>query len=262
MSGALGYLGVAGIDFSLEALFNRAREMDEFEYVCTLLRIRGLEDPGWDPLVESRQLSEDMLSTVAAPVRSAFRMRLLLLLYCHVTEMDDLYSIPANMLRVVAGERCVMSPFDGSLSPDGKAADKPFSKARRVRELALASGFQDVAELYNYFLINRVRNAFFHSTYTLTQDAFHVTTGPGVTIDRVTSQRVPWDWLLPRMETAINLSLHIFDLLSEHRRAYRANKIVLGRIGQNGELLDVELIAGEQGLLGFQSPGSSARPST
>lgn len=34
-------------------LFNQARSADEFEYVCALLRIRGMEDEGWDPLEET-----------------------------------------------------------------------------------------------------------------------------------------------------------------------------------------------------------------
>lgn len=33
-----------------DELFVRARDTDEFEYACALLRIRGLEDAGWDPL--------------------------------------------------------------------------------------------------------------------------------------------------------------------------------------------------------------------
>jgi hypothetical protein len=31
-------------------LFVRARQADEFEYACALLRVRGMEDFGWDPL--------------------------------------------------------------------------------------------------------------------------------------------------------------------------------------------------------------------
>jgi len=37
----------------ISALFDNAKEVDEFEYCFTLLRIRGIEDHGWDPLRES-----------------------------------------------------------------------------------------------------------------------------------------------------------------------------------------------------------------
>ncbi len=44
---------------TLDALFNRAKAKDEFEYVCALLRIKGLESPAWDPLEESRRAIND-----------------------------------------------------------------------------------------------------------------------------------------------------------------------------------------------------------
>jgi hypothetical protein len=239
---------------ALEPLFARAKSVDEFEFACALLRVRGLEDAGWDPLEESNRLTEDLAAVIQSPILPAFRSRLILFLYCHVTEMDDLYNIPANLLRVCAGERFVMHPFAGELSPDGKTADKPISKAKRVRELAVAGGFDDITALYDYFLVNRVRNAFFHSTYTLVDDAFRITAGPGVTIDRVTSARVPYDWLLPRMETAINLSTYLVESLIRHRRSYTSNKVITGRLGPDGGVIPVELVGGDEGLVGFRTP--------
>jgi len=49
---------------TLNDLFLRAKEVDEFEFICTLIRVRGLEGPGWDPLVESNQLINQVLSLV------------------------------------------------------------------------------------------------------------------------------------------------------------------------------------------------------
>ena len=37
----------------LSILFEAAKSADEFEFGCTLLRVRGLEDVGWDPFVET-----------------------------------------------------------------------------------------------------------------------------------------------------------------------------------------------------------------
>jgi len=37
----------------ISALFDNAKEVDEFEYCSMLLRIRGIKDHGWDPLRES-----------------------------------------------------------------------------------------------------------------------------------------------------------------------------------------------------------------
>lgn len=79
-------------------LFNKAKEKDEFEFCCTLLRGRGKESAGWDSLFESYNLIKQTLSLISAPVDGLFKIRLLLLLYCHITEMNDFYSIVANLL--------------------------------------------------------------------------------------------------------------------------------------------------------------------
>jgi hypothetical protein len=44
----------------LAPLFERAKAADEFEFCCTLLRIRGMEDAYWDPLRESYQLTQQL----------------------------------------------------------------------------------------------------------------------------------------------------------------------------------------------------------
>lgn len=38
-------------------------------------------------------------------------MRLMLFLYCQVTQMTDLYCVPVNMLRIILGERYTMEPL-------------------------------------------------------------------------------------------------------------------------------------------------------
>jgi hypothetical protein len=41
------------VDGLLTKLFTKAKEKDEFEYCSTLLRLRGMEAAGWDPLKEA-----------------------------------------------------------------------------------------------------------------------------------------------------------------------------------------------------------------
>jgi hypothetical protein len=42
-----------------EALWQRAFEARPFDAVCTLLRVAGLEDAGWDPFEESQAAMKD-----------------------------------------------------------------------------------------------------------------------------------------------------------------------------------------------------------
>jgi hypothetical protein len=61
-----------GFDFNAEdvksrlcMLFAVAKAKDEFEFACTLLRVRGMEDVGWDPFQETQQLVDDTMSLQA-----------------------------------------------------------------------------------------------------------------------------------------------------------------------------------------------------
>jgi hypothetical protein len=83
---------------NIEQLFNTAKAADEFEFCCTLLRIRGLESPGWDPLQESISLIDQLLALIEAPIQESLQYRLILMLYCHITEMNDLYNILGNLI--------------------------------------------------------------------------------------------------------------------------------------------------------------------
>jgi len=85
----------------LDSLFTRARAKDEFEYVCALLRIRGLEDAGWDPLEETQSLYRDLVGLMDGPLRDDTRLRLGLLLYCHLIEVDAIYGILENGRKVL-----------------------------------------------------------------------------------------------------------------------------------------------------------------
>lgn len=41
------------IGYILRKLFDVAKVKDEFEFCSTMLRVRGLEGPGWDPFTQA-----------------------------------------------------------------------------------------------------------------------------------------------------------------------------------------------------------------
>lgn len=217
----------------LQPLFNRARAIDEFEFACTLLRIRGARDAGWDALIESDSLSQQLLGLINAPIERTLQLRLLLLLYCHLTEMDDFYLIVANLLRITLGDRYSMAPFPGTKRRSGRALS-PASKVRVVKELSTSAGQPLVGELLDYILIKQVRNAFYHSDYALTDDTFNIVEGEGIKREGIISPRIELEWLIPRLNFGVNTVLMTLGLTFGHIRSYQEDKVVLGRFAPNG----------------------------
>lgn len=194
------------------------------------------------------------LAVIHSPVDQGYRMRLMLLTYCHATEMFDFYSVIGNMLRVYAGERCSMDCFIGANHSSGKDAKYPLPKALRIKEWATAAGLPEVGDLVLDMLVKEVRNAFFHSSYVLTNDSLNIKRGDGVLIGNLISPKVEYKWLLPRIELGINTVLSLISLMDESRLSYTENKVVMGRI-QGDQPGPIELTTQPgYGIVGFQSP--------
>jgi len=236
-------------------LFRRAKEADEFEYCSTLLRIRGMEDAGWDPMYESWELSQQLMALQNAPLEQGLKFRLALFLYCHLTEMSDIYSIPANMLHILSGRRYSMSPFAQGLNPGEQQPSYPTGKARRICALAQEHGMHELGELFETMLVKEVRNAFYHSDYILTNESLNIRYGKGVVIENMRDNRVPYNWLLPRIQLGINTSLAVLNQTMDGIQSYKADKVVHGRFAANGGWLPIQLTTHpEQGLTGFRTP--------
>lgn len=97
-----------------------------FEFVCVLVRPAGIQGPEWDPWYESQAMLGDLNNLAERDLPAALfrepertRVRLSLLSYCHVTEMDLPYVLVANLLRVRLGKKYAINPF-GALGGQAK----------------------------------------------------------------------------------------------------------------------------------------------
>jgi hypothetical protein len=218
------------------------------------LRIRGCEDAGWNPLIENSELINQLLSLIQESDDSKLRIRLQLFLYCHVTEIKDLYNVIGNLMRVCLGHRFCMSPFEGELHSSGKPANSSHSKVKRLSEWSSEVDAPDIGNMLTYMLVRPVRNAFFHSDYVIHDNQFHIKYGDGVLVDNVITRVVPFDWLIPRMELGINFSLATIGLIQKYMRSYNEEKVVHACILNSDEVEDMLLtIRPGYGLSGFRS---------
>lgn len=250
----------------LNTLFLKAKSIDEFEYACALLRIRGLEGPGWDPLKETHRLIADMMGLMNSPLLEDTKVRLALLTYCHLTEVDAIYGIIKNMLNVLENARCRVDPF-WHLYRSTKKGEKsrlfgviPPSAKTVVNDLqdhAIKLGEKDIATLLKEMFDDAVRNSFYHSDYIIYQDEFRSQEGrfrDGNVISHVMK--------ISKLVELINKGLGFYQAFMQnyisHIRSYSTPKEVTGRILHEQSLrAKITLMADEtRGLYGFQSISS------
>ncbi len=250
----------------LHALFEAAKTEDEFEFACTLLRVRGLEDLGWDPFVETHLLVGDLTALISAPLRAHTQIRLGLLLYSHLTEVGAVYDTLANLAQVIAGERYSIDPFIGHY-PRNRKGEVQFLSARGkigvLKELLEQVGRADVRELLDWFFNPAVRNAFAHADYTLHEDKFR-SRSERFEIGSTLTSELPLEVLAELFNRSLAFYEAFVNEYGEQRGSYSTNKMITGRIAGDETRLPVELLADAQhGLYGLRSPpGAGEGPGT
>lgn len=238
----------------LVPLFEKAKAVDEFEFGCAILRIRGTEGPGWDPLIESYQFMSQILQLLQTPIDEELKTRLFLSLYCHATEIDDIYIVVANLIKIAKGERCSTNPFLTKENGKMKKVKYPLKKITRIEGWAKDTEFENIPEVMRSFLIKEVRNAFYHSDYILYENNFNIRNGDGVLMNGIIDPQVPLDWLIPKLQLGINFALYVIGLTQKYRRSYKEEKVVSARILHDGGVDDMLLVIDpKQGLRGFRS---------
>lgn len=242
-----------------DQLFTKAREADEFEYVCALLRIRGVEDAGWDPLEETHRLYNDIGSLMEAPLNDYARIRLGLLLYSHLTEVDAVYIILANMVEITAGERCSMDPFHDLYRTRGSGpmADRIAPSARtvvnRLKARAAERGCDELPQLLDWFFNDAVRNAFFHSDYILHGDEFRSRGATFTDQNNVRTAALKLNVILDLINRSAVFFHDFMSTYDAHRLSYKDGKVVSGRIAPDGSYEDVMLLVHPTGgVYGFR----------
>jgi hypothetical protein len=161
-----------------------------FELVCVLVRSSGIQDAGWDPWHESQAILNDLLTLAAIdlprekfPDADRTRLRLGLLSYCHVTEMDLPYALMANLLRLRLGMKYDISPFRDLHHVTGKGAKarvvppSPTKKIERISKLAEDANLPEIASAIKTIYDSAIRNAIYHSDYTLTDQELRLLAG-------------------------------------------------------------------------------------
>lgn len=245
----------------LDDLFNKAKAKDEFEYICAILRIRGMESAGWDPLQETRIMFADLVTLIEAPLRGDTKIRLLLLLYSHLLEADAIYDIIENMLRTIEGKRCRIAPFQ-ELFKKGKEPFKILAPSAKkvveyLREHATRIGENELSSLLEWMFNEEIRNAFFHSDYTIFQDEFRSRNAQFCDQNKITHS-IKLNKLVELINRGIAFFQNFMSVYGEHILSYKESKIIPGRFGSDGSIVPIELIVDpEHGIHRFRSSRES-----
>lgn len=143
---------------ALDPLFAKAREVSEFEFLMSLLRVRSMQDTGWDSY-ETTLRAVPALRDAGNSLKTFEASRhLSLMMYCHIFEAAEPYEILGNLIGVAKGGRFSTRVFPVTRSPGKKMAALTADASR-----AGVATLDVVFEAWDRDL----RNAVSHSDYVL-----------------------------------------------------------------------------------------------
>ncbi len=147
---------------AFDRLAQAAKSADEAQFVLARLSVRGMLDTGWDPyettiegIKAATRLHNETEDRLAA-------RHLQLWIYGHVVEASVPYELLGNLAQVAISKPAVMDPFLnlGTRPNPGKKIDQ-------IVKWADEAGNQAVANLLPQIWDAELRNAVFHSDYTI-----------------------------------------------------------------------------------------------
>lgn len=241
-------------------LFAKAKEVDEFEYVCALINFNGMGDSrALSHIHESNALLNQITDIIKQTKDIHNATRLFLLLYCHILEMDEFYNIIGNMLRITKGERYAVNLYNSKIpsttKPNAsKPALKPAGKIDKLKSLAKETGFEKLTDVISGLYSSPLRNAFFHSSYSLSEDNFYVISGEGFKFSNGTTTTCVSikNYILPKTQSTVNMAGTFMNVFHQAPLEYKSNKTVTARLQPGG--INVEIQGDPNlGLTGFKT---------
>lgn len=172
--------------------FNRVDRM--FEWACTMIRVSGLKDTGWDSYAESIEFLDDFTQLMALelptdrfPHPENTRARLALIAYSHMIEMSVPYDLLANLLRLRMGMKYSMHPLAHlnklrDTKINGVKLQKvvpasPITKINEIEQMSLKAGIPEVGAALKGIYNSTIRNAVYHSDYAVHDSSMRLLSG-------------------------------------------------------------------------------------
>ncbi len=207
----------------LNNLLNKAKNQDEYEYINLLLRVKGLKEDGKEPIIgpldhinESIHFINDLNGLIKTVDNENTHLRLGLIIYCHIVEMNDLYSTIGNIFRICKGNEYDINLFSNLRSPT--------EKINQLSELTNDFNFKTkILDLINKFYDNQLRNSFAHSSYFLQGNLFSDTSSKKFNINGKSTLDIQKD-IYPRLKCAENYFKAYLEVLHEHKMSYKKVK--------------------------------------
>lgn len=148
---------------ALDIVFERARNVSEFNFLWSIFAVRGMQDAGWDPYATTTSAINAIRSIHEQEIDNEASRHLGLWLYGHIMEASEPYEFLANLIEVAAGGRFRTQWFPPRANGSPLS---PSTKIQQLQQYAMKIGVPEVVAPMMDSWDRDLRNAVFHADYS------------------------------------------------------------------------------------------------
>jgi hypothetical protein len=231
---------------SFSPLFDKAKIKSEFEFILTLLRFRGLQDPGWDPWENTIKTFNNLMRLLKRIKEFETKRHLSLWLYCHIVEASEPYEIIANLINIIDDGRFKISNFPDKQRGNYKIPQYPSEKINKLVKMSEKINMSDSVFPFKDIFDKELRNAISHSDYSLYKGEVRI------------NKKDLKIYKHEEIQALINKAIAYFDaikfLISLHIHSYQKPKVipVHSEFSQDPQEKAITIIRKDYGLVGIK----------
>ncbi len=197
-------------------IFTRAKNENEFEFILSILNVRGEKDAGWDGFENLRDVYKSYYQAKKKIAKTRADTHFSLFFYGIIIEAEEIYNITANMLNTIAGDGYRTVNFPPSTDNNGRVRfQHPLDKANQLKKWAQKIGID--FSIYDELIDNEFRNAIFHSKYSIYWPEIRLHDPPRI---------MPFDEWMTIINKALAYIESFFKVLDLHRNLYSAPIVI------------------------------------
>jgi hypothetical protein len=148
---------------AFDEVFRAAEAQDSFQFIVSLLAVRGLQTGGWDAFENTVQAIDATVRLHNETSDAAAAAHLRLWIYGHIVEASEPYELVANLLDVADG-----GTFNVARFPDQNGRPQsPGAKMSWIEQRATKLNLPAVAAPFRERWDRDLRNGIFHSDYVV-----------------------------------------------------------------------------------------------
>jgi hypothetical protein len=160
----------------IDPLFIKAKNINEFEFICAILDFKGILEAGWDPWEEILNIFHFFSKLIKKVKYYEYTVYIMLWMYGLAVEANFPYKLIANLMNIILGFRYNLDPFNYFRGKNKKII-YPNEKLKFLTKTSKKISIDNCIFPFYETFDKDLRNAIFHADFTVYKGEVRINLG-------------------------------------------------------------------------------------